>query len=83
MQTDLGGDDMDRDAVEVCVAGGDGPSINSEPTLTSSPCRCRDCLFTRRTMRRDAIDRRLPVLPAGEGTYRLASWWSDGSGPEL
>lgn len=83
MQTGLGGDDVDGDADEVCVAGGDGSSTSSEPTLASSPCRCRDCLFTRRTLRRDAIGRRPPVLPAGEGAYRLGSWWSDGSGPEL
>ena len=85
MQTGRGGgDDMDRDdAVEVCVAGNDGSSPSSELTLAPWPCRCRDCLFTRRTLRRDAVDRRPPVLPAGEGTYRLASWWSGGSGPDL
>ncbi len=83
MQTELGEHDMDRDAVEVCVAGGDGSSTGSEHMLAAGPCRCRGCLFTRRTARRDAIGRRPPVLPAGEGTSRLASWWSGGSGSDL
>ena len=83
MHPGLGEDDIDRDAVEVRVACGDESSTGSEPTLASRPCRCRDCLFTRRTVRRAAADRRPPLLPAGEGTYRLASWWSNDSGPDL
>lgn len=74
---------MDRQPVEAYDASGDGPAIAHEPLLSSQPCRCRDCLFTRRTLRRDSIRPRPPVLPAGQGTYRLASWWSDGGGSGL
>lgn len=81
-QTD-GGDDLDRVAPEACVAGGDGPVTGSEPPGAPRLCRCRDCLFTRRTLRRAAVGRPPPVLSEGEGTYRLASWWSDSDGLDL
>lgn len=82
MQNDLGGSDVDPDPVEASVPGGDGSSTGSEPPLAPRPCRCKDCLFTMRTLRRDAIGRQPAVLPAAEGTYRLGSWWSDGD-PDL
>lgn len=77
------GDDLDRDALEAGVAGGDGLGTATERAAAPGPCRCRDCLLAMRTLRRDAIGRRPPVLPAGEGSYRLASWWSDGGRLDL
>jgi len=74
---------MEREDPDACIACGDVPGPNPEPAVNEHPPLCGECLLNRRRVRKAAASRHPSPLAAGDGTYRLGSWWSDGTSAGL
>lgn len=73
-------DDIDDiDDIAPCIACGDSTGASGALGARPVPALCADC-----TVAGSGAARRSPsTLGSSDGTYRLGSWWRDGSSPAL